>query len=52
MRENKLKTLAKRAAHKFSHQSLFVKYFTVFSLMVFTCFLVLGLTLGVFVLNY
>ena len=52
MRENKLKTLAKRAAHKFSHQSLFVKYFTVFSLMVFTCFLVLGLTLGVFVINY
>ena len=51
MRENKLKTLAKRAAHKFSHQSLFVKYFTVFSLMVFTCFLVLGLTLGVFVIN-
>lgn len=52
MRENKLKTLAKRAAHKFSHQSLFVKYFTVFSMMVFTCFLVLGLTLGVFVINY
>ncbi len=52
MRESKLKTLARRAMHKFSHQSLFVKYFTVFSLMVFTCFLVLGMTLGVFVTNY
>lgn len=52
MRESKLKIWAKRAMHKFSHQSLFVKYFTVFSMMVFTCFLVLGLTLGVFVVNY
>lgn len=52
MRESKIKRLARRAMHKFSHQSLFVKYFTVFSFMVLTCFLVLGLTLGVFVTNY
>lgn len=52
MQEGKLKIWAKRAKQKFSHQSLFMKYFIIFSLMVFTCFLILGLTLGVFLTNY
>ncbi len=52
MRNGKMKAALRKVWHKFSHQSLFVKYFTVFSLIVLICFLVLGLTLGVFVTNY
>lgn len=52
MREGKIKSFAKRVSHKFSHQSLFVKYFTIFSMIILICFLVLGVTLGLFVTNY
>lgn len=48
----KLQTMQKKILHYFSHQSLFVKYFTVFFIMVFICFLVLGMTLTIFVSNY
>lgn len=52
MRDGKIKSLLRKVWRKFSHQSLFVKYFLVFNLIVFICFLVLGMTLGVFVTNY
>ena len=52
MRDSKLKSFLRRGWRKFSHQSLFVKYFLIFNLIVFICFSVLGLTLGVFVTNY
>lgn len=52
MRDGKIKSFLRRVWRKFSHQSLFVKYFLVFNLIVFICFLILGMTLGVFVTNY
>ncbi len=52
MRDGKLKAFARKAYHKFSHQSLFVKYFSVFLVIVTICFVALGVTLGIFVTNY
>lgn len=50
--EKNIKTFSKKIYNKFNHQSLFAKYFTVFVVMMFICFTVLGATLAVFVSNY
>ncbi len=52
MVKSRIKAFGKKVLRKFSHQSLLVKYLSVFFVMVFICFLVLGVTLGVFVTNY
>ena len=35
MRDGKIKSLLRKAWRKFSHQSLFVKYFLIFNLIVY-----------------
>ncbi len=52
MQKGRFRAFARRAYLRFSHQSLFVKYFSVFLVIVAICFLALGVTLGLFVLNY
>lgn len=52
MVKSRIKAFSKKIVRKFSHQSLLVKYLSVFFVMVFICFLVLGVTLGVFVTKY
>ena len=48
----RFKTVLHRTYRKFSHQSLFTKFLSVFVAMVLICFLLLGVTLGVFLSNY
>lgn len=48
----RFKTALHRTYRKFSHQSLFTKFLSVFVAMVLICFLLLGVTLGVFLSNY
>ena len=48
----RFKTVLHRTHRKFSHQSLFTKFLSVFVAMVLICFLLLGVTLGVFLSNY
>lgn len=48
----RFKTALHRTYCKFSHQSLFTKFLSVFVAMVLICFLLLGVTLGVFLSNY
>lgn len=50
--EKKLKSFSRRVYNKFNHQSLFAKYFTVFVVVMLICFIILGLTLGIFVSSF
>lgn len=50
--EKKVKSFARRVYNKFNHQSLFAKYFTVFVIVMLICFVILGLTLGIFVSSF
>lgn len=52
MQGSRVKAYARRVAQKFSHQSLLVKYISVFFAMVMICFLLLGATLGVFMTRH
>ncbi|MEG0546277.1 MAG: HAMP domain-containing sensor histidine kinase [Oscillospiraceae bacterium] len=48
----RLKTFSQKAISKFNHQSLFAKYFSMFIVVIFICFLLLGTTLSFFVSTY
>ena len=50
--KEKLQKVKENFCHRFRSGSLFVKYFSVFFVMVFICFLLLGMTLSLFVSNY
>lgn len=52
MQGSRVKAYALKVAHKFSHQSLLVKYISVFFTMVSISFLLLGATLGVFITRH
>lgn len=50
--EKKAASFARRVYNKFNHQSLFAKYFTVFVGVMLICFVILGMTLGIFVSSF
>lgn len=50
--EKKFASFARRVYNKFNHQSLFAKYFTLFVIVMLICFVILGMTLGIFVSSF